>query len=178
MKAQIKYIIAIFIVLVFGYLGYVLSQKGEITEPGSSPDTTAPPSETTPNGQEATGEFLAYEKPEEILVSPPDDAPEAVKNRYSRLMVLLSTPTDSVMLKDCVSDPLVPEVQFGQTLLVKNADAVEHRIIHGTLPPLNIPSNGEAEIVVSEYFGMVEGEQGFFGYACDDGPSGIFHVVL
>lgn len=165
-------VLIVFALVVVGYLLYQWSNKNEgPIPPGGSPSPVPPQVEVV-----APPTFL-YEKPEDVLNFPSPDASEEVRDQHTKLMLSLSAVTDTIIIKNCVSDPLVARVGYGKSILIKNLDGEEHRLIHGANPQLVLPS-GETNVVVSQFLGMEKSRESFFGYACDSSPAGVFHIVL
>ena len=86
---------------------------------------------------------------------------------------------DLLNITGCTPDPVVIEVEFGESITIKNSDATDHTLHWAGGDSIIIPAGGTIDIVVSPGSVFHSGVGAYsYSYSCDDGrAAGMFHAV-
>lgn len=169
------FFVVFFVVLFAGLaVGFVL---GRFMSQPQAPPPTQPSVPTTTSTQPATPSApVSPTDPLEVFNTPPQDASPEEIQRYTELVRSLAEDVDSVEIKGCTPTPLVLRVRHGESVVVKNQDAVDHSLLHGETV-VSLPASSTTSIIPSD-FGKVGAGEGIIGYACDEPTAvGIFYVI-
>ena len=130
----------------------------------------------------AVGIFYMVEPPVEpppidLLIFSGDDGEDWTDEKRNQWWEAVRAAAVNVNLLDitgCTPDPLVIEVEQGESITIKNSDATDHTL-HWGGNIITIPAGDTIDIVLSDVFGRGSGAA---GYRCDDGPTvGIVYTV-
>ena len=108
-----------------------------------------------------------------LLIFPGEDWTEEESERWWEAMLAAAVNVDLLNITGCTPDPLVMEMEHGESIQIYNDDATDHTL-HWGGHFITIPAGDTIDIVLSDVFGPATGA---LGYRCDDGPTaGIFLV--
>ncbi len=115
--------------------------------------------------------------PIDLLIFPGDDGEDWTDEERNQWWEAVRAAAVNVNLLDitgCTPDPVVIEVEQGESITIKNSDATDHTL-HWGGHIITIPAGDTIDIVLSDVFGRGTGAA---GYRCDDGPTvGIVYTV-
>ena len=110
---------------------------------------------------------------EELLVFPSEDATDEEFDRWWEAVTAAAVNVNLLNITGCTPDPLVMEMDHGESIQIYNDDPTDHTL-HWGGHIITIPAGDTINIVLSDVFG---GGAGAAGYSCDDGPTaGIFYT--
>lgn len=98
---------------------------------------------------------------------------EAGLTQYREIVKNEAKAVDVIDISKCEAKPLVAKVIFNSTIIFKNSDSQQHRIVNGTDFAVTIPANYKAEAKLPSYRAI----NSINGYGCDSKPTGIFWVA-
>ncbi len=108
---------------------------------------------------------------------PGEDTTDEERNRWWEAVWAAAVNVNLLDITGCTPDPLVIQVEFGESITIKNSDATDHTIHWGGGASIIIPAGGTVDIVVSSG-NVFHSGVGAYVYSCDDGPAaGIFYAV-
>ena len=122
----------------------------------------------------AVGIFYVVEPPPShpLLIFPGEDWTDEEMNRWWEAMTAAAVNVDLLNITGCTPDPLVMDMEHGESIQIYNDDLTDHTL-HWGGNIITIPAGDTIDIVVSDVFPTT----GAIGYSCDDGPTaGIFLV--
>ena len=109
---------------------------------------------------------------EELLVFPSEDATDEEFDRWWEAVKAAAVNVNLLNITGCTPDPLVMEVDHGESIQIYNDDPTDHTL-HWGGRIITIPAGDTIDIVPSDVFPTT----GAIGYGCDNGPTaGIFLV--
>ncbi|MCE2402059.1 hypothetical protein J4G08_14390 [Candidatus Poribacteria bacterium] len=118
-----------------------------------------------------------------LLDWPGEDATDEERNRWWEAVRAAAVNVNLLNITGCTPDPLVIEVEIGESIQIYNDDATDHTLhwgrdyitipAHDTIDYITIPAHDTIDIVLSDVFSST----GALGYGCDGVLAGIFHIV-
>ena len=112
---------------------------------------------------------------------PAEDATDEERNRWWEAVDAAAVNVDLLNITGCTPDPVVIEVESGESIQIYNDDAIDHTLTRGG-NSITVPAFETINIVISDF--LETGEEGIvnpgaYDYLCDGvWPSvGIFYVV-
>ena len=106
-----------------------------------------------------------------LLVFPGEDATDEQIQRWHEAVDAAAVNVNLLDISGCTPNPLVIEVEHGESITIKNSDATDHTLNRGEFS-ITIPAGGTSDIVVSDVFPG----SGILSYGCDGRTAGIFYV--
>ena len=108
---------------------------------------------------------------------PEEDATDEERHRWWEALHAAAVNVNLLDISGCTPDPFVIEVEFGESITIKNSDATDHTLNFWGGFSITIPAGGTSDIVVSPGH-VVHGGEGAYSYRCDDTRrAGIFSAV-
>ena len=112
-----------------------------------------------------------------LLDWPGEDTTEEESQRWWEALFAAAVNVNLLNITGCTPDPLVMEMEHGESIQIYNDDATDHTLHWAGGASTIIPAGGTIDIVVSDG-NIFHGRVGAYGYSCDDGPpAGIFYAV-
>ena len=112
----------------------------------------------------------------DLLIFPGDDGEDWTdeeRNQWWEAVRAAAVNVNLLNITGCTPDPVVIQVELGESIQIYNDDATDHTL-HWGGHFITIPAGDTIDIVLSDVFGPATGA---LGYGCDDGPTaGIFLV--
>lgn len=102
----------------------------------------------------------------QVLKEWPKDGTEEQERQHTNLVKSIAQEAEYLDITNCSPNPLVFQVRYGESFIIKNSDTIEHRLRHSYWKedPIVVPANNERKVVTADL--IVEGS-GIYGYGCD-----------
>ena len=109
-----------------------------------------------------------------LLDWPGEDTTEEESQRWWEALFAAAVNVNLLNITGCTPDPLVIEVEIGESIQIYNDDATDHTL-HWGGHYITIPAHDTIDIVLSDVFSSTG--EGANGYGCDGVLAGIFYIV-
>jgi len=104
---------------------------------------------------------------------PDQESTESERQQHFALAESLAVRTGTLNLSGCHPDPLVLQIEIGETLIVQNSDAYEHLLFIDPDRVFAVPGGGEIAVIAD--FGK---GSGLYGYGCDPVPEPVGILLI
>ena len=114
-----------------------------------------------------------------LLDWPGEDTTEEESQRWWEALFAAAVNVNLLNITGCTPDPLVIEVEGGESIQIYNDDATDHTLTRGG-NSITVPAFETINIVISDF--LETGEEGIvnngaYRYRCDGVLAGIFYIV-